>query len=156
MGNSFDTDLAERIKLAKEKKDIPSYIDLGKKIGKTEQTIYNWMREGRIPKEKDQVALAVALGVSKKWLTTGEDPDGAPPLQVVAPSPKRSALFSALDFVHNLNQVLNLEFTPDVEVEEGWRVAETLSEYHANSVDDLPSDVQRELASQIGKRSHKK
>lgn len=99
--------------------------------------------------------MAKALGVDPNWLASGLGSPNLTAPTTEAPI-KRQPLFSALDFVHNLNQVLELGFTPEVEVEEGWRVAETMSEYRAGSVDDLPSDVQRDLASQIGKRSDKK
>jgi SOS-response transcriptional repressor LexA len=66
-----------------------SWAEFARRIGTTDQRLYNWRKRG-LPAE-EVLKVAEAFGVSTDWLLTGKEPQPAGPPQLisVAPSARR-------------------------------------------------------------------
>jgi transcriptional regulator with XRE-family HTH domain len=63
----------ERIGAARKRVEI-SRSELGQRCGAAERNVYRWEIENIEPRAEVLLRLADALGVSVRWLLTGDDP----------------------------------------------------------------------------------
>lgn len=70
VNSKFDTDAGNRLRMAREARKV-TQPELGKYLGKSGRTIGRW-ESGHPPSQGDWRLLAHRLGVTARWLLTGE------------------------------------------------------------------------------------
>jgi len=146
---------SERLKLAMEKAEIKSLLELSKRSGISQNSLTTWTTKGKTPRGASCLALANAMGVSWQWLASGEGPMELPQPSVIELPGYQADLHPILEAVNQVDgfcETFHLEISDRGKFSIAGLLVQIMGARHARSLQEIPLDVMGQWSQDVLRR----